>query len=251
MVEVGVPPPAGGGIDKRTLLIAAILIGGVAGAFILFSRKSQPSDTTENKAQTSGNDAMSLAYQNLATQLLGFRGDVSVANATLAQGQEDIKAGQGGFTDLLNSLFGTLNPSQQDTLTAIGNESAARAASDTNLNSQLAAWFAQVFSGQTATNAQINSAFTALSGQTNDVFNALAQGQANLGAQTNDEFNALAQGQANLARQANDEFNARQGAGGATPRQAILAAIGAEDDGGQYRAMMSSGPVRQLTNRKY
>lgn len=248
MVEVGVPPPAGGGIDKRTLLIGAVIIGGAIGAFMLVARKTSPSASAENKAQTDVPDqtTLGLAYQNLATQLLGFRGDVSVANAKLDQGQQDI-------------------------LSAVGTESADRAASDVSLTSMLTAAFsgvnasqgnisqqiadalASILGGQSALSAQNAAGFSALGTQSNNEFNALANGQAILSAQSNDQFNALAQGQANLGNQTNDEFNAlaARGAGGATPRQAILAAFGAEDDAHFYLAHMSAGPVRTLTTRGY
>ena len=197
MVEVGSPPPTGGGIDKRTLLIGAVLIGGTIGAFMLFSRKSQPSDAAENKAQTSaGNSASDLAYQNLATQLLGFRGDVSVANAKLDQGEQDI-------------------------ISLLGEASAQRAASDNFLGSSIA-----------ALNTQIGAANVSLS--------VLGGADPSIGEQFLE-----------LHPELNPPASTTNGAGGATPRDAILAAFGAEDDGGYYTARMSAGPVRQLTNRSY
>jgi len=196
MVEVGVPASDGGGIDKRTLLIGAVIIGGAIGAFVLISRKtSAPSASTENKPQDA--DTLGLAYQNLATQLLGFRGDVSVANAKLDQGQ-------------------------QDTLTAIGNESAARASSDADLMSQIANLL-QYSRG-------INSNLTAAQ---NDITTRLL----------NPEYRPPANTGAILDQSS--------GAGGYTPRQAILAALGANDDGDYYLAHMSAGPVRRLTSREY
>lgn len=296
MVEVG-SPPSPGGIDKRTLLIGAVLIGGVVGAFVLFSRKSQPSDTAENKAQTSAPDAttLGLAYQNLATQLLGFRGDASVASAGLQQGQSDILSAVGSgntslqsaigssqdavnanttansnaLRDWLTTMFGTVGTGQQDILTAvgtgqqsilsavgsggqdiltsIGRESAIRSQSDLSLMSQLAA----VFGIASATHAQTV---------------ANSQGIADIASMNNDAYYSLlnnirrGQGLADFVNpnpwssyhpQPMADTSGTPGAGGATPRDSILAALGANDDADYYLAHMSAGPVRQLTKRSY
>lgn len=115
-VDVGEVSPPSGGMSKRTLLIGAVVIGGAAGLFILISRHAQGESgvPSEDQAQTSAPKAgaLDLAYQNLATQLLGFRGDVSVANANLASGQQDL-------------------------LSAFGNESANRARQDAILANQV------------------------------------------------------------------------------------------------------------------
>lgn len=90
MVDVGAPSDGIGGISKQSLLIGALVIGGGIGLVVFLSRKaSAPSANAENKAQVDV-PVNNMAYQNLAEQLLGFRGDVSVANANLAQGEQDI-----------------------------------------------------------------------------------------------------------------------------------------------------------------
>lgn len=313
MVEIGTPPPAGGGLNKRTLLIGAVLIGGVAGAFILFTRKSNPSDTAENKAQTGvpTTSTDGLAYQNLAEQLLGFRGDVSVANANLQQGEQDI-------------------------LSAVGSESAARAASDTSLSTGLAALLTSLLgvksdvaavgttvgsgfagvnaglgSGFAGINAGLESGFAGVNGNIasgNAVINgnlasglagvnanisnantdaiarnaglagglanlqsgiqSLQEGEAQIYGQNSSQYAKLSEGLWDVFARASDPYadvsanpwrplvkeqttGETIGAGGATPRDAILAAFGAEDDSHYYLAHMSSGPVRQVSKRTY
>jgi hypothetical protein len=195
VVDVG-DTPAPGGIDKRTLLVGAVLLGGAIGAFMLVNRRMSASDTSENKAQTDV-PVNNMAYQNLAEQLLGFRGDVSVANANLAS-------------------------QQQDLLSAMGAESASRMR-DSNLL-QASIW--QTFIR--ATNPNVSWDF-------------LMNQNPYLPHDPHHPYTIPIP----------TDPTTEEGAGGATPRDAILAAFGAEDDSSYYLAHMSSGPVRQLTNRTY
>ncbi len=208
MVGIGEDAPQSGGIDKRTLLIGAAIIGGGIGVFMLISRRSQPSDSAENKAQTTvPQNTLTLAYQNLAEQLLGFRGDVSVANANLEQ-------------------------QQQDLLSMIGAESASRLTSDQRMQASI--W--QVFYKQTYPNATWDDLVKN---------NPYLKG---LDVSANSESDTTS---ANGASVSPAQQNTNPGAGGATPRDAILAAFGVEDDSGYYLAHMSAGPVRHISQRGY
>lgn len=219
MVEVGESPPVGG-LDKQKLLIGALVIGGGIGLFVFLRRKSAaPSDTAENKAQTDIlPNTLTLAYQNLAEQLLGFRGDVSVANANMAQGEQDI-------------------------LSSIGTESANRASSDQNL--MAAIW--QTFVRASNPNADWDYLMNQnpyLAHDPNAPY--VAPGTV---ASTPGNSPYLPAPPIQSGSPVNPAPTG--GAGGATPRDAILAAIGANDDGDYYMAHLSSGPVRHVSGRSY
>jgi len=88
-MEYDSPPVAGGFFsNKRNVLIAAGILGGGAGLVFLLSRRGasapDPSQTTK------GATAQDIAWGNLANQLLGFRGDVSVAMAKQSDQQHDL-----------------------------------------------------------------------------------------------------------------------------------------------------------------
>lgn len=88
-MEYDNPPSAGGFFsNKRNVLIVAGLVGAGAGLVFLLSRKAggnpDPSQTSE------GANAQDIAWGNLANQLLGFRGDVSVAMAKQSDEYQDL-----------------------------------------------------------------------------------------------------------------------------------------------------------------
>lgn len=216
MVDVGESSPAGG-LDKQKLLIGAIVIGGGIGLFVFLRRKSAtPSDTAENKAQTTvPQNTLTLAYQNLAEQLLGFRGDVSVSNANLQQGEQDI-------------------------LSQMGSESASRMSSDQNLMASI--W--QTF--MRASNPNVN--WDTLVNQ-NPYLNGTSK-DPRYPDVLPDPSSADPTSVPAIPNQSGSPLNpAPIGAGGATPRDSILAALGAEDDSHFYLAHMSAGPVRQVSGR--
>lgn len=68
--------------SKRNVLIGALAIGAIVGLIVLLKRNATGGGGG-GTATTGTGDITPIALQNIATQLLQFRGDVSVANADL------------------------------------------------------------------------------------------------------------------------------------------------------------------------
>lgn len=256
-VDVGELPAApSAGFDKRKLLIGAVVIGGGIGLVVFLMRRNA-GVPTENQPQTGAPaaGALDIAYQNLATQLLGLRGDISVANADLATGQ-------------------------QDALSAIGSEAANRATSDQTLFGMLSQWFAtsgkqlaDVQSGVSSTQAQVGqigsgigalqSSVTGLSGEIGGVSGQVAGVSGQVGGVSGQVTGAQAslsqlsqavgantgQLQTIAVRQYYGVAGNGTGAGGALVRDSIMAAFdGGIGDGADAMRLMSAGPVRQVSN---
>jgi hypothetical protein len=197
-----------GGFSKRQLLIGAVVIGGGIGLIVFLMKRSSAAPSGENTATTSAPQAgaLDVAYQNLATQLLGFRGDVSVANANLNQGQQDL-------------------------LSAIGQESADRANSDSTLTGFLTANFGQIVTNQ-------DRALTSILDTQNQVNN-----NANV---LGSDIRSVGEKVATSGTPANQA--PLQGAGGATIQDSIRASFeGYMDDASWAHRALSAGPVRTIT----
>lgn len=84
-MSVDPTPAAGpGGLSKRTLLIGAIAIGGVAGLFIFLSNRASKGTADTGTPEGTGTfDAGAVTLASLANQVLQFRGEQSMANADL------------------------------------------------------------------------------------------------------------------------------------------------------------------------
>jgi hypothetical protein len=235
-MAVDVGEVQGGGISRKQVLIGAAVLGGGVGLVILLARMraNASGHPTENQAQTSAPQAgaLDVAYQNLATQLLGLRGDLSVANADLGQGQADL-------------------------VSAFGNEAAARAASDDTLVGMLTGWFSGVNThiDQSAGNVinAVNSSGTNVIGAINSSGENIIAGQnssaSNVISAVNSSGSNVLQGINSSATHVIEAVHqGPQGAGGATLHDAILAAFdGGVGDAAEGMRRMSAGPVRVVS----
>lgn len=257
-VDVGELPQQSSPFNRRNLLIGAAVLGGAVGLVILIARM-RSGTPAENQAQTSAPKAgaLDIAYQNLAEQLLGLRGDLSVANADLASGQQDL-------------------------LTAVGQEAADRATSDQTLFGMLSQWFtdsgsqlAAVQNGIGNVQASVDANRTALggisgqitgtSGQLQQISGALGGVQNQLSATGNTvSANTAALQLIGLRQYYGNQYDPLsgatsltgrspdRGAGGATLRDAILATFdGGYGDASDGLRRLSAGPVRVMnTDRR-
>lgn len=243
-VDVG-EVQSGGGISRKQVLIGAAVLGGGIGLVILLARMraNASGHPAENQAQTSAPQAgaLDVAYQNLATQLLGLRGDLSVANADLGQGQADL-------------------------VSAFGNEAAARAASDDTLVGMLTGWFSGVNThiDQSAGNvinavnssgtnviahqdSSANNVIGAINSSGSNIIGAINSSASNVIAGQNSSASNVLQGINSSATHVIEAVNQR-GAGGATLHDAILAAFdGGVGDAAEGMRRMSAGPVRVVS----
>jgi hypothetical protein len=220
--------PAPGGLSKRTLLIGAAILGGGVGLVLLVSRLSHKSNVnaSTNQATTTAPDtsALGIGYQNLATQLLGFRGDVSVAQA-------QTNANLSTLNDSITAATSATQAGNTDLLSALGAESTSRAMSDQTLYGMLASYFAGV--GQ-----QFGSVQQQVAGVGQQV-GAVGQQVSGVGQQVGN----LDQRVIGISQQVGQLQQA--GAGGATLRDSVLAAFdGGLGDGAEGLARLSAGPVR-------
>jgi phage-related protein len=219
--------PAPGGLSKRTLLIGAAILGGGVGLVFLVSRLGKGNvNASTNQPTTSAPDtsALGIGYQNLATQLLGFRGDMSVAQA-------QTNADLGTLNDSITAATSATQAGNTDLLSALGAESTRRALSDDTLYGMLASYFAGV--GQ-----QFGSVQQQVAGVGQQV-GAVGQQVAGVGQQVGN----LDQRVIGISQQVGQLQQA--GAGGATLRDSVLAAFdGGLGDGAEGLARLSAGPVR-------
>jgi hypothetical protein len=235
--------------SKRNLLIGALAIGAIVGLIVLVKRNA----TGGGQAAASGTgDITPIALQNIATQLLQFRGDVSVANA-----------------DMLDKMAKEATARQESDATTQGmirNES-TRASSASDLVMQLFGiqaageqyqnssdnygWgmYFKALEGDYASRAAINDA------RVRDLENQ-ARGIGSLSANYN---TSLAQYRQQWPSQSGPPEATREvfatpftqqvsiGAGGIDLRDVIIASLDAGNgDGSEGYAKMSSGPVRYL-----
>lgn len=241
-VEMEDPPSGGiGGFSKKQLLIGALVIGGGIGAIMLISRMGAGGDeTSEQSAPKAG--ALDIAYQNLAEQLLGLRGDFSVANADLA----------GGLQDLLSRLV-------SESAERARNDATLRGQLDYTINNVTATADRQDFIGylnQLETQAQqaltlgidptrVWQQFSETRAWLSDYYNTP------ITERTQERFAGGPQGRLERFRQTYQRSGPPPGAGGFSLRDAVEAASLAGNDGGwgdgfEGLRRVSSGPVYRL-----
>lgn len=244
MPQIQVPedsPPTPGGLSKRTLLIGAAILGGGVGLVFLVSRLGKGNvNASTNQATTSAPDtsALGIGYQNLATQLLGFRGDVSVAQA-------QTNADLGTLNDSITAATSATQAGNSDLLSALGAESTSRAMSDQTLYGMLASYFAgvgQQFGSVQQQVAGVGQQVGAVGQQVSGVgqqVGAVGQQVSGVGQQVGN----LDQRVIGISQQVGQLQ--QRGAGGATLRDSVLAAFdGGLGDGAEGLARLSAGPVR-------
>jgi hypothetical protein len=84
-VEMGQEPSTGGFFsDRKNVLIAAGLLGAGAGLIFLLARRNSTPSEDETTRTGAAADATDIQLGNLASQLLGFRGDWSVSAAAMS-----------------------------------------------------------------------------------------------------------------------------------------------------------------------
>lgn len=226
--------PGFGGINKRTLLIGAAILGGGVGLVLLISRmNSGAGDETTEQSDTPRASINDLAYQNLATQLLGMRGDTSVWQADLLDklnaNQEDTSsqlaenqaAAQSWYQNLWRAIGGVANNQEASAATP-------QLAAHIYLQNRATTLFQQGVD-TAKVNEFVNTGLA-------DIRNWQGGDPASLMGPITQRFDAI-----------RPAPPAQSGAGGLMMRDAILAAFdGGMGDAAEARRRMSAGPVRRL-----